>query len=211
MRNRHSFWVFLQLMAIFSITRGNLLALDKSDAPVYQEGESWQFNVKEWDFISRSSLELNGSYQVEFVGGQFKAFDINGGSKAELSAEAAELLMQLFATRVSADMYFLKFPLVIDAEWKGNYTTRLRGGRSDMTRTSYQKVSGVEEIAVPAGKFFSFKINRDDTYRTTSKWIYTYYYSSETKCIVQSSYDSSLGGGTGGKREIILIKYQKAV
>jgi hypothetical protein len=34
---------------------------EQAPAPVYQDGECWQFNARGWDFITRSSGALDGN------------------------------------------------------------------------------------------------------------------------------------------------------
>jgi hypothetical protein len=70
------------------------------------------------------------------------------------------------------------------------------------------RVSGIEDVITPAGTFRAFKLEKEDSTGPASRWLTTYFYSPEIRSVIKSHYDSSHGtDGTGGKREIELIKF----
>ena len=163
------------------------------EAPVYQEGQFWEFTVGEYDYSTKSSVFLNGDYKVFFSNGQFKISD--GG---QVSARGAGILMAMVNKddNRGGDFRggnFLTFPLVL-GEKKDPYeyiTTRI-GLPYQVRATAEIKVVGFEEITVPAGKFRAVRIERDDKiwwrvgepgYRKT-----TYFYSPLTKTIIRLFY-----------------------
>lgn len=170
--------------------------------PVFQEGDFWQFKVREWDYIGSSSDALNGVYELVYTQGQFKLFSVTGEQKEELKPHVALLSM------VAGSENSLRFPLSTGHSWSYSYQTKLRGGQKTYSRTVEVRVSGIEQITTPAGTFKSLKLEKSDRGATAdSLWVTTYYYGTEARSIIKSFYDSSAGTGRGGKRKIELIKF----
>lgn len=201
MRNRI---LSVALTATIFASTLTVLAQEQASAPAYKDGDSWQFNIKETGVLGSSSNALVGLNDVVYVNGKFKIVSAKGGESEndELSdGQAFGFLNLMFGRGNTYGGQHLAFPLSIGQKWELESTFRPRGARKDVTEHVYSEVKAIEEVAVPAGTFTTFKIVREQV-RGPSDRKFTYYYSPETKCLVKAVFE--LGGG--GSREIELVK-----
>jgi hypothetical protein len=195
---------------IFLVVTLRVYGQDRVEAPTYQDGECWQFNVTERDFIGQGSNALGGLYEICNQEGKFKVFEFSNSQKTPFSAGAAPLLAMLNQGTYQGGKH-LEFPLYVGSKWNFEYKTRLIGARTDMRRLAEVKVVGIEDVVTSAGKCRAFKITREDsTGGPRSGWLFTYFYCPDTKSIVKAMFDFSIGTGSGGKREIELVKFGSA-
>src|SRR5262245_25007827 len=81
-------------------------------APIYKDGESWQFNVREWDRITQGSDGLDGVYDLSHHGGKVEIFQITGEQKKTLDEQPGALLALLGLSkseRFAQDLNFFRF------------------------------------------------------------------------------------------------------
>ena len=57
----------------------------RSEAPVFFDGDIWQYRVIEHGEYMKTERELNGIYEIEYLKGQFKAFKLETKSKESSS------------------------------------------------------------------------------------------------------------------------------
>jgi hypothetical protein len=100
-----------------------------------------------------------------------------------------------------------QFPLFVGKKWEYQYRIGTLGSRaSRYTRSAEIRVSGIEQIATPAGQFRVFRIEKEDWFKQ-NRWVTTAWYSPDTKSIVKFFYDTSVSPGDQGKTELELIKF----
>ncbi len=184
----------------------NVFGQEQAPAPSFAEGDFWQFKVREWDWITQTTTNLTGVYELRYSQGEIQIFEVTGDQKTE--HPPADPLLAL--SGISKDPRYLqdlKFPLTVGKKWDHTYVGGAAGSKRRTNRTVQVRVSGIEEVNTPAGTFRAFKLQKED-WGGSSRFVTTYFYSPEMKSVIKSHYDSSLGpDGTGGKREIELIKF----
>ncbi len=70
---------------------------EQSEAPVYQDGQSWQFKIDSSNYTHTgysSDFVADGIYELSFSNGAFKVFQVNGAEKTEI----ADRLGMLYGT-----------------------------------------------------------------------------------------------------------------
>lgn len=151
---------------------------------------------------------LRGVGRLQVPGDAGRISELAGDQKVDMGRRPDSLLALL---GLSEDPGYrdLEFPLSVGKKWNYTYRARLRGERIPFLRSVEISVVGIEQITTAAGTFSAFKLVKEDWYRR-SRWITTYFYSPETRSVVKSLYDSSVGSGSGGKREIELVKFGSA-
>jgi hypothetical protein len=182
---------------------------EEAPFPKFAEAQSWQFKVRGWDWISQTGDELDGVYELRYSQGKIRVYEVNVEQKKERS-ESDALLTLLGSSKSPRYRQDLKFPLTVGMNWQHTYFGGAGGSRRRSHRTVEVGVVGVQDVTTPAGTFRAFKIEKLDVGGPGSRWVTTYFYSPETKSVVKSFYDSSLGGTGGGKREIELISFSAA-
>ena len=182
---------------------------EQAPAPNIKAGDFWQFKAREYDFVGSSSNTVNGIYEISYVQGGAKFFYLTGDKKEELDPKTlagAVLFAYLGRGKIFQD---LKFPLSVGDKWNYEYRGAAAGGKAK-ARSVEIRVTGVEQVTTAAGTFRAFKLEKDDRTGPRDFWLTSFYYSPETKSVVKSFLDGSSGTGSGGKREIELIKFGSA-
>jgi len=197
--------MFLGTVVIVFFATFNLFAQDEATAPVFKDGDYWQFKAVESGSVGSSSNALNGIYELFYSGGKFGVFYVEGNTKQELDDARYGWLLHLLGK--SRSLPDLKFPLSVGKKWDYQHRSRSYGSARDSLRSVQISVTGIERVTTPSGTFRAFKLQKDDRAAGNDFWITTYYYSPETGSIVKSSADFSSGTGAGTQREIELIKF----
>lgn len=194
------------MASILLLTAFSVFGQERAEAPTYKDGEFWQFRVAERDFIGQTSAALDGEYELAYVAGQLKIFKLGSDQKIDVDAagipQQTIILEWMFSRGSYQGGQSLKFPLSIGQKWSYDYMASARGGRKETLRSAEVRAVGIEDVSVPAGTFRSFKLVRE----ATADQLFTYYYSPQVKAIVKALHTF----GSGGKREIELIKFGSA-
>lgn len=172
-----------------------------------QEGDFWQFKIREFDYITSRSQTLNGVYEIQNLDGKLKIFHLKSDKKEEVQSS---VILALVGRSKNPGYQDLKFPLSVGQKWNFRYETTIIGTREYSIRLVEVHVAGTEQVTTPAGTFLSYKLVKDDSGGYPCRWVTTYFYSPETKSIIKSFWDSGVGARCregGGKREIELVKF----
>jgi hypothetical protein len=163
----------------------------EAQAPVYKEGECWQFRSvsKNWQgYVSGVlALPVNGDHKICFLERQF--FESEGGTKSQVAADS--LWNNILYLRENLNF---KFPLVVGRKRTEELQTQIRGTNRRVRRTSEITVIGIEPITSSASTYATFKIEKNDWCgggTSCGKWIY--FYSPQTKSVVKYNYQATLG------------------
>ena len=198
-----SFIVGVLLIAVFEV-----FAQEQAEGPRYKDGDFWQFRATERNWFASSTAALIGDFEVSYSEGKPKVFKLEGGGKVEWPYDTGAELRRMLNIKSSYE--YLRFPLFMGQNWRGSYTTTLRGARPQRyTRNFENRVTGIEEVSTPAGTFRGFKIEREAWSGQARRWL-TYYYSPLTRSIVKWSYYEENQGSRCCEREIDLIKFGSA-
>ena len=178
----------------------------------FKEGDFWQFKAREWDAIGKSSKLFDGLWEISASQGKVKVLYLTGDKKeevdlAQVSAQGAWLFALIGRSKFYPD---LKFPFSVGDKWNWDYKAPIYGTNKILSRSVEVRVTGIEQVATPAGTFRTFKLEKDDRSGPRNVYVTTIFYSPETKSVVKSLLDASVGGGAGAKREIELIKFGSA-
>lgn len=202
--------IFLFLIAgVLLIATSKAFGQEQLEAPNYKDGDFWLFKATERDFVGSRSDPIVGDFSVEYLTGRVKVSFIDGGQKSDVSSYQSSVLQSMLGSYKGAYLggEYLRFPLSVGTKWTVSYDAALRGSRKKQNRSVEVRVEGTDKVTTPAGAFRAYKLVREDSARAGSLWLLTYYYSPETKSIVKFLLDASVGTGSGGKREIELIKF----
>lgn len=154
-------------------------------APVYKDGDFWMYKAREWDFVTQSSNPLGGEYELVYRGGKFEIFSLQDGQKNPVAeGREANILRGLFENKKD----ILK--------------------QAKATEEEVKNFEG-KNIA-PGGISRAFKAEFTESRRSrgiTSILDLTYFYGVKCDCFVYYYMDSSRRTGSGGKREIILLRF----
>ena len=195
------------IVVLFLLGPLNLSAQNEVPAPTFNNGDFWVFKVAEAEFQVQSTRALDGEFEVFYSGGKFLVRRPGGGDVSGLDVGEIRRMVN-----PDDDRQYFQFPLVVGKKWSVSYEVQLRGNKIPIDRHADTNVTGLEEVATPAGKFRVFKIERYDTGgggKNIGNFIYTFYYSPETRSLVKyhSEAVSKGAGAGGGKRDIELIKF----
>jgi hypothetical protein len=168
-------------------------------APSYKDGDMWHFNVIENTNIY-SSRALKGLYEIRYFRKNFLVFK-EGQHVTSNDSQIGVLLALVGRGRYMGGQY-LKFPLSIGRKWNHQYESGVRASRVIASWNAETTVKNVENIATPAGKFWTFKIVRDAWTHRGSKATFTYNYSPQIKTIVKILWEFS-----DSSRTIELIEF----
>jgi hypothetical protein len=105
---------------ILFLTRMDGFGQERSEAPVFIDGDFWHYRVVEHGEYMKTDRELNGIYEIAYTNRQLKAFALNRNQKKELSTNAGVLLGLVGQT----DLQQILFPLYKDRSWSTDYTFR---------------------------------------------------------------------------------------
>ena len=186
--------------AIFCFVAIAAYGQQEAPAPDYRIGEFWQFDIKE-SRASSTSRALKGIYQASFTGKTFKISEADVKESFDRTHAQAGRLLAMFGQGNYYGGQYLKFPLAVGQKWELNYTDQPTGARRKELLHVYAEVPGIEEVTTPAGTFRTFKLVRTIV-RGGERRTNTFYYSPETKCIVEAKYE--FGDGTA---TIELVKF----
>src|SRR5262245_57804021 len=186
----------------------NLFAQEQANKPTYKDGDFWQYKVTEKGFLTQNSRALNGVYELTYRPDRI-AIRLEGGEKSEVQQAVGELRRML---AIDDDRQFLQFPLSVGKTWSTQYRQEASNGVRNLTTET--NVTGLEEIATPAGKFSAFKVERwgssggvpprgKGPSSRPRHFQWTYYYSPQTQSIVKYVYEDE----DGSTREIELVKF----
>lgn len=178
-------------------------ALERAEAPVYQDGDWWEFKVTHRSYQTTHTAWLGqGIYKLARDAGKFKMFDSDRSEVTGYIPSTGTL-----ATMTGSSKRLLDFPVFVGKKWDATYRAGLVGAGSSTYPLSMQvTVVGTEKVTVPAGTFQSFKIEREDVGGPLWHWKWVYYYSPETKSIVKFFFDSD-PRGIRGQTEVELIQF----
>ena len=188
----------------------DVFAQEQASKPAYQEGDFWQYEVRQKDYPGNTSEALNGIYEIIYAQGRVKAFSLSGTNREEISVgpdtSGQNLLLLLGGTeeRVS-----LKFPLSVGQKWTYQYQNRAPGAKSAWTHHGEVNVTGVEQVATVAGTFKAFRLQESVSFSigprigTQRNFSIIYFFSPDTRSVIKSTEVRD----NGGTREIELIKF----
>jgi hypothetical protein len=124
-----------------------VLAQDQAPAPVFKEGDSWQFSMTQKGQQIYTSERFTGIYELTLSQGQVKVYEVNGSQKTEVNINpegpGGGLLAQIgkHENRPS-----LKFPISVGQKWSYEYQTRPAGARVSQKRSVEVNVTGIEQV-----------------------------------------------------------------
>lgn len=199
--------VLMVVLAGLFIAWNAAFAGEEVGAPIYRDEDTWLYSIVEKDFIGSSSNALNGLYEITIVDGDAKVFYVSDGVKEEITVAGPVKAVLGKGEYLGGGENGLQFPLFVGKKWQFTYSVAQRGERHKSLRSAEVKVTGVEYVHAKAGTFRTFKLVRTDSAGANSGWVFTYYYSPETKSVIKYQFDFSVGTGAGGKRDIELISY----
>jgi len=201
-RQMNKGFLFSILTVAFSLSPAVVLAQEQAPAPLYKEGDTWQFNISRKGQVGSSTEQNDGVYELSVSQGTMKIYQIDGSQKNEKIIQrdgpTQELLRLIGKSDQRPD---LKFPLSIGQKWTYEYTTRPPSSKFDQHRAAEVNVTGMEQVITPAATFKAYKLIRSESWAVGSKSgsrggsTTTYFYSPETRSIVKSSNaaESNLG------------------
>ena len=68
-------------LAISVLLCAMAVAQEQAPAPVYKDGDFWQFRITRQGFQTKDSSRTEGDYEVRFIGGEYKVYEIRGRSE----------------------------------------------------------------------------------------------------------------------------------
>lgn len=181
----------------------------EAPAPVFQEGDFWHFKVAEKQVGTlNTSNPFDGRYEVFYSKGNFRTFQMTNNGREPTNRVARGPLLALVGQNPMVQD--LKFPFSVGQKWEYKFEFTMIGAKKPLLQTVEMSVTGVEQVATPAGNFSAFKLEKQQTSaHGLHPWVGTYYYSADTKSVVKYFFDSSTNG-TGTIREGELIKFGTA-
>jgi hypothetical protein len=189
-------------------------AQDQAPAPVFKEGDTWQFNRTNKGQTVSTTERIEGIYELVYAQGQMKLYQVVGNEKTEIDVQPGGPGEGLYAAVASNEQRpTLKFPLSVGQKWTYEYENipaGARPGEQPQKRSAEVTVTGTETVTTPGGSFKSFKLVRVEQWRGGGKKVVwnksttTYFYSPETKSVVKSS---TVVENTGATSENELIKF----
>lgn len=191
--------------AILFLVRVDAFA-QRSEAPVFIDGDIWQYRVVEHGEYMKTERELNGVYEIAYANGELKAYKLEKNQKKDLSTNAGVVLGLVGQT----DLQHVLFPLYKDRSWRTDYTFRPRRREVDRSVRAVTKVTDFAEVTISAGIFKAFKLDREARFKNVDHWLFVYYWSPQTKSVVKYQMEVLKGDAAGNKREIELIKFGSA-
>jgi hypothetical protein len=98
----------------------NALAQEQAPSPSFREGDSWQFAVREWDWISSRTDALGGIYELRYSQGEIKIYEVTGEQKTE-HPPTDPLLTLLGLSKDPRYQQDFRFPLSVGMKWNHRY------------------------------------------------------------------------------------------
>jgi hypothetical protein len=194
-------------LIILSLLIGvNAYGQQRFEAPIFVDGDFWQFRVAEHGEYMKTERELNGVYEITYFNGQFKAFKLDATHKTEVTTEAGILLGLVRQTTLQ----HIQFPLFEGKTWTTDYTFRPRRRDTDRSVRAVTKIGEFGDVKTSLGTIQALKIEREASFKNVDHWIFLYYWSPQTKSVVKYEMNVLKGEAAGNKREIELIRYEFA-
>lgn len=176
------------------------------DAPVFINGDFWQYRVLEHGEYMKTEREINGIYEIGYSNGQFKAFKLETNQKTELITVVGVLLGLVGQT----PLQHIQFPLFEGKAWITDYTFRPRRREVDRNIRAVTKVVEFGDVKISLGTIKALKLEREARFKTVDHWDFVYYWSPQTKSVVKYEMNVLKGEAAGNKREIELVKFGSA-
>lgn len=193
----------LQIAAVASslLSLRSVLAQEQAAAPIFQEGDTWQFKVTDKGFersLDSSSVRTR-THEIAYTNGDFQVYLLGEKRKQPVGSETRKNLLLSLVGKAEGEALkaYLQFPLFVGKEWRIEYN--MRGGRRRLMQGGASVIK-MEDISTQAGNFRTFKIERGEngmiatgTIKGLRRWFFTstYYYSSETQSIVKLRWEHS--------------------
>lgn len=189
------------LSTVFLLATVIVSAEEQVSAPVFEDGDSWIFEVAEKNVPVSSTVSYNGTFKVVYHRGKLRIFDLTTGQEEKRVGHNRHFGELLGLHKQVAN---LNFPMYIGLKWDNDYLHRIRSAKRAAWQHEKYSVIGLEDVTVRAGTFRAFKIYKYMT-GPNNRHETTYFYSPDTKCIVKSTF---LGIGPQMTREIELIRFE---
>jgi hypothetical protein len=177
-------------------------------APVFQDGDLWQFKVVEKGFLGYSSEAGNATYELAYSGGEIKIFRVVGDQKTEVDRKPPFPLPALLG--LSKEYVDLRFPLSAGQKWSYEYRFTPAGAKRENRVSAQVTANAFEDVTTAAGTFRALRMQKDETWPRPgggqARQLTTYFYSPQTRSVVKSSMENV----DGARREIELIKFGSA-
>jgi hypothetical protein len=195
-------------------------AQDQAGKPSYRVGDRWTFE----------SLDLNGNVKstsemvVEAVDGDIVSYRSRILESTNPSIAAGQEVTGRFdiAAQAQRGDYLVEgifratdFPLSEGKAWAHSYKRRPPNGQGIAEMSHDAKVTGWEEVVVPAGTFKALRIEHTGTWRNgpnSGKEAYTAWYAPDAKRVIKSTFQTWNAPGTrlDFNSETRLISYRIA-
>src|ERR1700746_2995620 len=116
------------MVAVFLIGGLNAFSQEQAPAPVFEEGDFWQFKAAERSSGGATrSNPVDGIYELFYSQGKVKIFQMTSGQREAPNRSAmGPLLALLGKNEIIQD---LKFPLFVGAKWSYEYEFTAIGAR----------------------------------------------------------------------------------
>jgi hypothetical protein len=176
------------------------------EAPIFIDGNFWQFRVLEHGEYMKTERELNGIYEIGYSNGRFKAFKLEANQETKPISEPGVLLGLVGQTALQ----HIQFPLFEGKTWITDYTFRPRRREIDRSVRAVTRITDFAEVTISAGSFKTFKLEREARFKNVDHWNFVYCWSPQTKSVVKYEMNVRKGEAAGNKREIELIKFDSA-
>jgi len=185
------------LGVILSLCNPDSSSAQRTDAPVYREGDWWRIKI---DTVRPTGTSISGpqfggfpEYIVRFESGNPKVFGVRGEISKELDAPP---IVSVVLGKSGWRGELIKFPVSVGVTWTDQFQFQPRGLPTRWEQGRYQ-VQAWEKIKTLRGEFDAFKITMTMTVpsgpksKGTSSRITTYYYVPEVKAIVSFQEEGS--------------------
>jgi hypothetical protein len=199
--------ILASMFVLLSLAHTGAIGQERHEAPLFKDGDYWQYRVVEHGDYMKTERELNGIYELVYASGRFRALKVEESRKTELKSDMGLLLGLLTQTE---KLQYLQFPLHKGRSWTTDYTFRPRRRDADRLVKTVTSVTDFGDITTGAGAFQAFKIERDARFRDVDHWRFVYYWSPQTKSVVRYLMEVLKGAAAGSKREIELIQFGPA-
>jgi hypothetical protein len=201
------------LFTLLSLLCAMSSAQEQVSAPVYQDGDFWQFKIDRSNYTSPASQSnlLHGIYEVSFSNGDFKTYELRGTEKIEF-VDTLGMLHGMFGKGEWHGGHLLSFPLSVGKKWNFEYVAPLAGARDPRRWKVESSVTAWEAVVTSIANLEAFKIENKQLSGRTSAVPVTiiFYYSPKTKSIIKLSFVGRTGSGSGGKADIDVIKFSSS-
>jgi len=208
----------LQVAAVSSslLSLRSVLAQEQAAAPIFQEGDTWQFKVTDKGFersLEPSSVSTR-THEITYTNGDFQVYVLGEKRKQPVGSDRRKNLLLSLVGKAEDEALkaYLQFPLFVGKEWRIEYN--MAGARRRLMQGG-ASVTKIEDISTQAGNFRTFKIERGENgmialspIKGLTRWFFTstYYYSPETQSIVRLHWEHS-GDNNPQVRDIELIRF----